>query len=478
MKIQAVGRKEEKKVLHQALQHRRAEMIAVTGRRRVGKTFLIKNEYSDNIAFEITGVQNAPMKEQLENFANKIKKISGSKLPVQIPKSWLHAFALLTDYLETLDFRKKKVLFFDELPWMATHRSRFLTAFGSFWNSWAETKNIVVVICGSAASWMIKKVVKDRGGLHNRITKRILLKPFTLAETKQFLESRKIHFNHYQIIQLYLALGGVPHYLKEVKGNKSAVQNIDNICFSDTGLLKDEFSNLYHALFENADNHIAIIRTLAMSPNGLNRNKIVAISKLPEGGSTSHVLTELEQSGFISAYYPFGKRKKDMLYRLTDEYSLFYLRFMESKKHDGRGTWQHLSQSQKYKTWSGYAFESLCLKHIPQIKKALGIAGVYSLSSTFLKKGTREEKGVQIDLLIDRDDQIINVFEIKFSNQEYALTKNYADTLRKKLWVFRETTKTRKLLFLTMITTFGLKVNQHSLGQVQQSLTMDALFED
>lgn len=478
MKKNFVGREKERQILMEALQSNEPEMVAVIGRRRVGKTFLIKQVYAEHILFEVTGLQDADLKKQLSNFSFALSRHSGSKVPLKTPANWLEAFQMLVLQLDQMPDEPKKVVFFDEVPWLASKKPDFLTGLGFFWNSWAVNRNIVVVICGSAASWMIEKVVNNRGGLHNRITRRIFLEPFNLAETEAYLQSRNIHFNRYQIVELYMALGGIPHYLKEVKGGKSAVQNIDSICFSKEGLLRDEFSRLYPALFANAEKHIAIIRALATSRQGLTRQKTVQLAGLSEGGNTSKVLVELERSGFISSYFPFGKKKKGKLYRLTDEYSLFYLQFMEDKPHEGSQTWHHLSQTQEYKTWSGYAFENICLKHIPQIKKALGIAGVYSRSSSFIKKGTETEKGVQIDLLIDRKDKVINLFEIKFYNAELSISADYARALREKIRVFQETTNTRKHIMLTLISTFGLKPNKHSLGLVDQVLDLDGLFEE
>lgn len=477
MTNQLIGRKEEQRILSKALESNEAEMVAVIGRRRVGKTFLIKKTYSEQIVFEITGAQNAPLEEQLNNFREELMQFAKPDLPIKQPENWPDAFFLLRSYLKQQLGEKKKIIFFDELPWLATHKSGFLRAFGYFWNSWAVNQNIVVVICGSAASWMIQKVVNNTGGLYNRITRRIYLKPFTLTETENYLKSRNFNYDRYQITQLYMAMGGIPHYLKEIEMGKSAAQNIEQICFSEMGLLRNEFPRLYPSLFANADRHITVIRTLASKRQGLSRQKLVQSGKLPEGGSTSRVLEELEQSGFISSYFPFGKKKKDKLYRLTDEYSLFYLHFIEDKIHEGKMVWQQLSQTQSYKIWCGYAYENICLKHIPQIKRALSIAGVYSKSSTFLKKGTEEEKGAQIDLLIDRNDRVINVFEIKFYNKEMVITESYAKNLRNKLWVFQETTGTRKYLMLTLITTFGLKHNKHSLGLVEKILTLDDLFD-
>jgi hypothetical protein len=273
-----------------------------------------------------------------------------------------------------------------------------------------------------------------------------------------------------------MALGGIPHYLNEIKAGKSATQNINDICFSKTGLLRDEFSRLYAALFANADKHIAIIRALAQSRQGLTRAAIIKNAQLPEGGSTSSILEALEQSGFITSFYPFDKRKKDMLYRLTDEYSLFYLRFIERNKDSGDDTWNQLAQTPAAKVWSGYAYENVSLKHLPNIKKALGISGVYTQASTFLHKGTTDERGAQIDLVLDRNDQVINLFEIKFYTTEFTFSEADAKALRHQLWTFREKTSTKKYLMPVLLTTFGMEHNKHSLGLVEKIMTMDDLF--
>jgi AAA+ ATPase superfamily predicted ATPase len=469
-----IGRTEEVNILQGALKTTESEMVAVIGRRRVGKTLLIRSAYKKNIVFEMTGSQKSSLKEQLQNFANQLQLFSKSPVPIAVPVSWPAAFRQLSSFFDKQKSSQKKVLFFDELPWLASHKSRFLSAFGYFWNTWASQKNIVVVICGSAASWMIEKVVNNKGGLHNRITKLISLAPFTLAETKKYLLSRKIPLNYYQTIQLYMVMGGIPHYLKEIEAGKSAAQNIDSICFGKNGILKDEFSNLYPSLFDNASNHISIIRALATKWKGLSRKEIIDITKLPDGGSVTKYLTELSQSGFITPYMPYGKTKKDTLFRLTDEYSLFYLKFIENKR---KQSWLNLSQLQTWKSWSGYAFENICLKHSQQIKNALGISGVYSEESSFVYKGDEHAKGFQIDLLIDRLDNTINLCEMKFHESEFTITQAYAKTLRERIAQFKTQTKTRKNVFLTFISTFGIKPNLHSIGIVNQEITMDVLFK-
>ena len=472
-----VGRKEEISILQEALQSDEAEMVSVIGRRRVGKTFLIKTIYKEVIDFELTGLQDAPRSEQLRNFAFQLNKFAKPSIPTKPPSDWLDAFMTLITYLETKQKKEKLVIFLDELSWMATHKSGFLRGLSFFWNSWATNQQIVVVICGSAASWMIQKVVNHRGGLHNRITKRIRLEPFTLAETEAYLKGRKVFYDRYQIVLLYMAMGGIPHYLKEVKSARSAIQNIEQICFSKKGLLQDEFSRLYPALFANAEKHMEVIKVLSAYKSGITRPMLAQKLTFKEGGTLKKILEELAYSGFIDTYRPYGKKKKEQLYRLTDEYSLFYLKFIVDNIHEGKDSWQQLSQTQIFKTWSGYAFENICFKHIPQIKKTLGISGVYSQSSSFYKKGTATQKGTQIDLLIDRNDHVINLIEVKFYNETFVLSKQYAAELREKMGVFRRTTATKKYLTWVLLTTFGVNHNQHSLGLVQNVLTLDDLFE-
>ncbi|MGB0930696.1 MAG: AAA family ATPase [Chitinophagales bacterium] len=317
--------------------------------------------------------------------------------------------------------------------------------------------------------------MRNKGGLHNRVTRRIRLQSFTLAETKAYLESRSVYFDHYQLLQLYMVMGGIPHYLKELKAGRSAVQNINRICFSQDGLLRDEFLSLYPALFQYADYHIAIIRALATKQSGMNRNEILNLTQLPDGGRVTRVLDELFQSGFIATYPPFGKRKKGQTFRLTDEYSLFYLRFIE-KNLQNPPTWTSLSQTQSYKIWCGYAYENICLKHVSTIKTALEIGGIYSTTSSFLKIGKGQETGAQIDLVIDRNDHLINLCEVKFYNVAFTISKEYAQKLREKIRVFQESTKTKKQIQLVFITTFGLKNNRHSLGLISADFNMEIFF--
>jgi uncharacterized protein len=475
-----IGRKAEIELLQEALKADEAELVAIFGRRRVGKTFLIRQVYEKNIVFEFTGMKDVSLGAQLENFAATLTAMFGLEEPLVAPANWLHAFRALAKLMENRRSRKSRVIFLDEFPWMDTPKSEFLSAFDHFWNSWASRqRRLVVVVCGSAAAWMIQHIVNNKGGLHNRITRRIRLKPFNLAETEQFLKSRRVTSNRYQILQIYMAMGGIPHYLKEIRPGESAAQAIDRICFSPDGLLREEFDNLYPALFDRSGHHLAAIRALADKPGGLTRNQLMEACALSSGGNTSKMMDELLQSGFILVYFPFGKNVREAIYKLNDEFSAFYLKFMENNTASGAGSWLQKSATPMWKTWSGQAFESICLKHVPQIKKSLGISGIYVEESMWrYAPKTAGEAGAQIDLVLDRADNCINLLEIKFHKETFGLEQSDAERLERAGRIFMEKTGTKKNIFYTMLTTFGVKVNEHYLGLIQNQVSMNALFEE
>jgi uncharacterized protein len=475
-----IGREAELRVFSEALTSQEAELIAVFGRRRVGKTFLIRHAYQKRMVFEFSGVKNTRTAHQLERFRLELVKAFAPETPPGKIPSWLHAFSLLSDLLEksATSSTKKRVVFLDEFPWMDSPRSGFLAAFDNFWNSWATKQDrLVVVICGSAASWMIQNVVRNKGGLHNRLTRRIRLAPFNLKETEQFLQSQRVQFKRYQILQLYMMMGGIPHYLKELRRGESVEQAIDRLFFAQDGLLREEFGSLYPALFDEPERHLAVVRALADKPSGLTRNQLIDICAFDSGGSTTKMLEELLESGFVQQYFPFGKATRDAVFKLCDEYTIFYLKFIENSKATGEGAWLNQSQMPVYRIWCGLAFENVCLKHVLQIKKGLGISGIYTEQSVWRSDGRTEGQGAQIDLLLDRADNTINLIEIKFSAATFVIDKKYAAELENKKQIFADKTATRKNLLITMLTAYGVKKNEHFHNTIQRELTMDALFE-
>lgn len=471
-----IGRRKQIGELEEALASNKPEMVALAGRRRVGKTYLVRQVYSGRIDYELTGLQHGDKETQLQNFVFSLGKYFPGYRLKKKPDSWLEAFHFLAEALELLNKRQKLVVFLDELPWLGTKRSGFITGLGYFWNSWASKQNIVLVICGSAASWMIKKVINDKGGLHNRVTRLLFLYPFSLAETEEYCKHRNIKLNRHHLLQIYMAMGGIPMYLDQLKPGLSAVQNIQEICFFPSGYLRNEFERLYASLFDNHHQHIAIIRALASKRSGLARQDIIRLTKFTNGGMLSERLDELEKSGFITIYGGYGKKAKESLYRLTDFYSLFFLTFIEPLGKSSQSDFTQLSDLPKWKIWSGYAFENICLTHVNQIRKALGIAGIASSVASFIAGPTDELPGTQIDLLIDRSDQSINICEIKFSASEYVVSKKDVDNLLNKKKVFRYHAKTKKHLFITLITTVGVMENSHKTNYIDQVVTTDDLF--
>lgn len=469
-----IGRKKELVIFETVFKGNRSEFIAVYGRRRVGKTYLIRTAFNDKITFQCTGLANSTTEQQLKNFNTALLK-SSKKPRSGNAKNWFDAFQNLAGFLENISVSRKVVLI-DELPWFDTPNAGFIQAFEHFWNSWASArKDIILITCGSAASWMINKLINNKGGLHNRVTKRIKVAPFTLKECEEFIQAKKSVLDRYQVIQLYMVFGGIPYYWDEVAKGLSAAQNIQQICFNQNGLLRIEFTNLFSSLFSNADRHIAIVNTLAKKGKGLTRAEIIKGSKLPDGGSMTRLLNELEESGFIRKYIPFGKKNRTSLYQLTDFYSLFYLRFINDEATDfDKNKWLNTIDSPSYRAWSGYAYEQICLYHVNDIKKALGIAAVQTTVSSW--RSATLLNGAQIDLVIDRRDQVINLCEMKFSINPFIIDKKYDSELRNKIAAFKKETGTRKSVFMTMVTTFGLQQNNYAAALIQNDITMEAFF--
>lgn len=468
-----IGRSKEIKILNENLASDKPEFIALYGRRRIGKTYLIRNVFEDKFTFRLTGVALATLQEQLTNF-NMAMQEQHPQAGHRNANNWMEAFQQIKQVIEKSK-QKKKIIFIDELPWFDTAHSKFIPALEHFWNSWASgRKDVLLVVCGSAASWMINKLINNKGGLHNRVTQKLKIEPFTLNECHDLLKHKKITLEHYQLIQLYMALGGIPFYWDAIRKGLSAPQHINKLCFEPNGLLKDEFNKLFKSLFAKAERHETIVGALAKKSKGLTREEISKESKIPTGGNLTNLLDELEESGFIRRYAPFGKQSRNSLYQLCDFFSLFHIKFIKGKKTFGKDNWLNMIDSPTHRAWSGYAFEQVCLAHIPQIKKALGISGIGTEMSSW--KSSQSKDGAQIDLIIDRRDGVINLCEMKFSVSPFIIDKRYDAELRNKIGSFRTETQTKKSVFLTMLTTFGLQDNSYA-GNVQNDLKMDILFE-
>lgn len=488
IKEKIIGRQYEQAKLEKAYNSKRAELIAVYGRRRVGKTFLIRTFFlkKNCVLFQVAGIHKGTSSLHLREFIKEIKNIFfPGRAKLEPPTSWMEAFELLTETLKLQQSKKKIVLFFDELPWMAIRSSKLLQALEYYWNRyWVSMPHIKLVVCGSASSWIINNIIKNKGGLHNRVTLRLPIEPFTLAETKHFLEYEGIKYNNYQTLQLYMCIGGIPYYLTMLDKGFSAIQNINRMCFQKKGSLLDEFNLLFSSLFNNADLYEKIIKIIAAKRGGMRREEIEQAVKY-KGGRLTHRLSELEEMGFITSFTQWGRAKKGLYYKLIDEYTLFYLTWIAPSsrtkitKEITTKYWEEISQTQTWKSWAGYAFEAVCFKHINSIRKALHIpdgaeAYTWKYAPT---KNSEIQSGAQIDLIFERNDGVVNICEIKYSKNPYAIEKEDARTLLNKVKIYRDITKTNKLIFISLITTFGLKHTLNSEKIVSSEAMLDDLFK-
>ena len=467
-----IGRKEEQAELQQIVESKQSEFVAVFGRRRVGKTFLIKEFFNNKFSFFHTGIANFDMNVQLNLFNTSLNEYG----KVSYPKSrtWVEAFESLTHLLKNIKTKDKKVVFIEEMPWIDTHKSGFVSALEWFWNSYVSAqKDIVLIVCGSASSWIMNKIIKNRGGLHNRVTQQIYLKPFNLLECEQMFLKNGISLNRHQIVESYMIFGGIPFYLSLFQKRYGLAQNVDNLCFKEKGKLTDEFENLYASLFKNYETHIAIVKVLSTKVKGLSREEIIGTSNLSNGGGLTRTLEELELSGFIRRYNSFEKKEKNAIYQLVDFFTLFYFNFMYDKRENDEHFWSNFVENARHRAWSGYGFEQVCLAHLSQIKQKLGISGVITRTAAW--RSSDKENFAQIDLLIERNDNVINLCEMKYASELFVIDKRYDEILRNKRGAFRSEIKNKKSIHTTLITTYGIKHNEYW-GNIQSEVTMVDLF--
>ena len=468
-----IGRERERRILAVCEFSGKPEFIAIYGRRRVGKTYLVSEHFGNKFAFSITGISGGSTKEQLREFRRSLMKYYQGD--VVLPQDWHEAFGLLELRITQDPTLGRKIIFIDELPWLDTHKSGFLPALEHFWNAFAARRpDILLIVCGSAASWMIKNLINNYGGLHNRVTEAIMMEPFALGDCEAFYQSRGIAFNRRQVAEAYMILGGIPYYMDAMDKMLSLNQNIDLLLFEKNAKLSQEFGRLFHSLFKHADNHICLVETLAKNNAGLTRQELSAVSGVTDGGGLTKTLDELESCGLIGRSFDINKKRNGAYYKLLDFYSLFYFKYLKNRKGADPHYWTNYLTDPAHYAWCGYAFERLCLAHIEQIKRRLGISGVITSVGAF--RNLQLKGGAQIDIVIDRKDDTINLCECKYINKPYTLTEKDACDLARKKEVFLRESKTRKSIHMTMITANGLTHNAYR-NDIQAEITLDDLFQ-
>lgn len=469
-----IGRKKEINLLHEIQNDDSSHFLAIYGRRRVGKTFLIREAFDYRFAFQHAGLSEGGMKGQIFAFVSSLKD-AGYEVKKQ-PKNWLEAFEYLKDLIRKSS-EKKKIIFIDELSWMDTPKCDLMVALENFWNGFASArKDIVLIVCASATSWMLSKVVHNKGGLYNRLTEQIHLRTFCLGECEEYVKNSGLAFNRNQILQYYMIFGGVPYYWGFLKKGLSLSQNIDRILFEKDAPLRDEFEYLYASVFKKPENYVKIIEALGTKKVGMTREEIINAAKISNSGDLTTKLEELESCGFIRKYYAFGMKKKNAIYQLMDCFTLFYFKFLKSQPTDEH-FWTNQINTPLVNTWMGLAFERVCMEHIEQIKVKLGISGVLTEVNSWYCKADLDNGvfGSQIDMLIVRKDQVINLCEMKYSQSEYTITEKVDRNIRNKISDLITISGTKYAIYPTIITTYGLVENSYS-QEVQSVVTMDDLF--
>ena len=473
--MRIIGRKQERDCLMRCLASKKPEFVVVYGRRRVGKTYLIREFFNNRFSFYATGLTDEKTKGQLRAFNESL--ISYGYEQKELPKDWFEAFSRLRELLESQNVYRepvnnKRVVFLDELPWMDTARSDFKSALDYFWNSWGSAQDdLVLIVCGSATSWIINNLLTGKKGFHNRVTKRIRLAPFTLKECEELFEYNDIVITRSQMIESYMVFGGIPYYLNLLDSRLSLAQNINELCFKEYGDLHGEYYNLFHSLFSKPEKHLAILEALSKKKEGITRSELSKMNSIGGGSVLTKDLRELEECGFIRKFINFTKGENDALYQLIDPFTLFSIQFIESKKCS---SWNEYLNSPGYNSWRGNSFEIVCLNHINQIKTALGISGIET--NEFAWRNSKSDKNVQIDLIIDRKDGVINLCEMKYTNEEYTLDQKEYQNIQNRLSVFQNESGTNKAIHITLVSGNGLKNNKYS-GIIQNVISGENLFD-
>lgn len=476
-----IGREKEIKELNKLYDSSLAQFVAVYGRRRVGKTFLIDQTFKNRITFRHAGLspidyqQKSLLKEQLKSFYYSL--ISQGMKKSKCPTSWMEAFFMLEMHLQSIDNGERQVVFLDELPWLDTPRSGFITALESFWNGWGcHRDNFMLIVCGSATSWIVDNLINNHGGLYGRLTCEIKLSPFTLKECEQYYENKQIKLSRYDIVQSYMVLGGIPYYLSYFDSGQSLAQNIDNLFFVKNAKLRDEFDRLFASVFSRPEEIKKIVKLLSKRHSGYMLEEIAQKTGISIGGSLSNMLKALIASDFVLRYVPFGCSKREVHYKLVDPFCIFYLRYVKENSSYVTSFWQQNQASQSIVSWRGFAFEEVCLLHIDQIKKALGIMGVSTKQSSWALRGNDEEEGMQIDLIIQRADHIVNMCEMKFYGEFFTVDKSYHQKISHREKVLTESLSRKEMVHPILITTYGVVCNEYS-SILQNVIIIDQLFE-
>lgn len=482
-KMELIGREKEVQELERLYRTDKSEFVAVYGRRRVGKTYLINQVFSDRIVFRHTGItpvdinsriEKSPMKVQLKAFFRSLNEQGGDFR--KIPHDWYEAFLMLKELLEKKKNGKKRVVFLDELSFMDTRKSEFIPALSDFYNNYVSRQSdILLIVCGSATSYILNNLVNNHAGLYDRLTYQMKISPFKLKDTELLLLHNGWKLPRLEITKAYMIFGGIPFYLDYLNPDYSLARNIDNLIFRKEGSLRNEFSRLFSSTFTNAELTEKIVRSLFKKRIGLTKDELLKSLGKSDSPAFRNAVLALEESDFVLKYIPFGGKKKDERIKLIDPFCLFYLRFVDRNSAFNESFYSDNQFSQPVLSAQGYGFEDVCFNHIPEIKKALGISGVQCEVGPYFQKDTDNNKAYQIDMVIVRKDNVVDLCEAKFSLSEFELNLKGNQRLAEKISHLNELLPKRYIVQAVLLTTFGLKNSQYS-STFQSVITLDDLF--
>ncbi len=474
MKI--ISRKEEKKDLEYCERSKKSELICVYGRRRVGKTFLVEQTFRD-FAFRAVGLEKGTTKQQLKSFGQRLIEY-GDDIK-QTPENWFEAFSRLDKILSGESIRRslngKKIVFLDEFPWFATKKSDFLVAFEDYWNRrGTQDGDLLFIICGSATSWIIKNVIKNTGNMFQRVTKKICVEPFTLAETELFFKDREFDWSREQIAECQMIFGGLPFFFDLMNTSQSLVKNINRLLFDKDALFGDETKKLLDATLSESPIYEKILSKLAFARYGIKKSELQVEIAAPNG-TYGRAVQDLVDCGYVIEYKKKYEEYNPLYIQLVDPFLLFHYHYLSKEKRID--SYEDLiGNIGRYDNWRGTAFEILCLNNTASIKSALGIRGVKTECYPWYNSTDKKNERVQIDMVIERADKITNLCEIKYTNKPFVIDASYEQELIKKRDIFKEKTGTSQALKVIIISAAGVSGTRYT-SYISDIITLDDIFE-
>jgi AAA+ ATPase superfamily predicted ATPase len=406
---QFIGRKVEIAQLTALIDLPRPSIAVIYGRRRVGKSELIRHVTQGKNVLSFEGLEGQPKHKQIKNFLFQLS--AQSNIREKNISDWPDALILL----RTLTQDGQWIIILDEFQWMANYQNELVSVIKMIWEKYlSQNPDLTLILCGSIASFMKSKVLKS-SALYGRTDYELNLHELNLSEISEFFPGKGSD----EVIDTAMLVGGIPKYLELISEYPSLYDALEPLAFSQDGFFKTEYDRLFASHFGKKPIFMKIIQTLATNPYGLTTGKLAKEMQVASGGTLCHQLDDLESAGFLHSIIPFDKPEGSKLrkYILMDAYVRFYHSIIRGsmKETTPPNTQFHaIMSSPRYAAWAGMAFEFLCMRHHKEISRILGFHGIPYTAGPFFQRKTLDTPGVQIDLLFERSDKILVLCEMKY----------------------------------------------------------------